>query len=224
MRRRSSSSESSRVTPAATAAGSPESTRIPVSPSRTASGTPPERPPTTTSHHDDRPAQELVLGPAPEARPAHFGLEQQQLRSVDRDAVRQRVARAQPARRMARGFELAAPSEAGPMAPHQPACPHGPEEQTVDGAEPVGADRGVVYRLGKSCIARRTARVAAGRDDERSGGVAQRQLAHLARDAAAVRRKVEGEEEGGTQAGTRPRPSTTSASIARRSRTTRSQL
>src|SRR2546422_729613 len=39
--------------PVAAPAGSSGSTRIPVSPSRTASGTPPERPPTTASPHAD---------------------------------------------------------------------------------------------------------------------------------------------------------------------------
>src|SRR6059058_191490 len=67
MRRRTPASASNRVIPAATAAGSSGSTRIPVSPSRTASGTPPERPPTTARPQADastieipKPSEEII--------------------------------------------------------------------------------------------------------------------------------------------------------------------
>src|SRR3989454_9235473 len=51
-------------------------------------------------------------------------------------------------------------------------------------------------------------------DQQGVGGIAQRQLAHRARDAAAERRKIEREEQRAGQA-------TTSDSMARRSRTDR---
>src|SRR3989442_2525502 len=115
------------------------------------------------------------------------------------------MADAQPARRVPRRVQLGAPGEARSRASYQRARARGPEREPVEGAQPRSADGGVIDRLGEARVARLAPLMSAGRDQERVRRIAQRQLAHPASDAAAQRRKIEGEEECGAQA-TAPAP------------------
>src|SRR3989441_12582772 len=140
--------------------------------------------------------------------------------------------RSEPARGVSRGLQLRAPDEPGDVTPRQAGGARRPQDEPVERAQPRGPDRDAVDRVGEPGVARGAVRVGAGRDDERPRGGAQRDLAHHARDATAVRREIESEEQGriqdgeggrGTGEGAAPYP-TTSDSMARMSRTTRSQL
>src|SRR3989442_2883332 len=174
------------------------------------------RPAADGDHHRTA-AEQLARRPALEAGAADLRLEQEELRPVHDDAVREPEAGIEPARGVASGLELAAPHKAGPGTARECAGAGGPQQEPVDGAQPPGPDGGMVDQLWEPPVDRRAAGVAAGRDQQGVGGIAQRQLAHRARDAAAERRKIEREEQRAGQA-------TTSDSMARRSRTTRSQL
>src|SRR2546427_953834 len=83
--------------------------------------------------------------------------------------------------------------EPGAGAPGERTRPGGPHHEAVDGPEPRRPDGGMVDRLRELRVARRAAGMAAGRDEQGVGGIAQRQLAHPARDAAPERRKIERE-------------------------------
>jgi len=175
------------------------------------------RRPAADGDHHRTAAEQLARRPALEGGSADLRLEEEELRPVHDDAIREPDAGLEPARGVAGGLELAAPREAGPGAPGERTRPGGPHHEPVDGPEPRRPDGGMVDRLRELRVARGAAGMAAGRDDQGVGGIAQRQLAHQARDAAPERRKIEREEQRAGQA-------TTSDSMARRSRTTRSQL
>src|SRR5207245_3570393 len=99
--------------------------------------------------------------------------------------VRAAVAAAHAPGRIPRGAELGGPTKGGARASYGRARAGGPEREPGEGTQPRGADGGVIDRLGEARVAVLAPPVSAGRDEQRVGRIAQRQLAHPTGDAAA---------------------------------------
>jgi len=123
--------------------------------------------------------------------PAVPRLNQQQLGAIDDDAVRHMLPRREPARRIPGRLQLGTPREAGAPAFRQRSGAPGPPREALHGAQARGPNADAIDQLRKARVARGAPCVRAGRNDEPIARISERQLAHHAGNAAAVRRKVE---------------------------------
>ena len=102
-----------------------------------------------------------------------------------------------PLGRVGGGLDVAAPDELGVGRPGEHRHPARPEQQPWNAAEPACRNRQPVDPVGKGRVDVRGVGVLTGGDDQRAGGIPPSQLRHPARDAAADRREVVGEQQVG---------------------------